>query len=178
MKTQTIIIAEGPDRVGKTEISKELSKRLSIPYFKNGEDVTAFLKNDSNYFRNTAKYAEPFFLNYLKQTESSVILDRGYVSEVVYSSLFNRETCSDELKIIDEMYASLGTYILFCHRKSYTGIQDDVDPERLNEKMLVRLDAEYRKFMNFTKCKVINLYVDDYDLSNQMLRIYKQMNII
>ncbi len=54
----TVVLFDGSDKVGKTEMAKELSKRLLIPYFKNESEWKAF-SNDQNYFVNALKYGDP-----------------------------------------------------------------------------------------------------------------------
>ena len=60
---QRIIIFEGPDGCGKTNIAAELSRRLNIPVFKNDQEWSHFGTQDAaEYFRLTAKYSYPFAL--------------------------------------------------------------------------------------------------------------------
>ena len=164
---QRIFILDGPDQCGKSEISQHLAKTLKIPYFKNSIDKKAFANDDENYFQNCMRYAEPFWLSYLEQSKTSVVMDRGYLSEAVYSKVFSRETDHDLIMKLDEMYSKLNTYIVFCFRSSYTGWYDDFDPKRIDSKTLWKLDSEYRLFLNTTKCRVINLCVDSHNLNEQ-----------
>jgi len=166
-QNQRVILVEGADRTGKTEISQELSRQMEIPYFKNSNDVKAFLKDDDSYFQNVVMYAEPFFTSYLEQSKASVIMDRGYVSELVYSQVFNRPTDLDMLTLIDTFYADIGAFIVHCYRSDYKGIEDDVDPERLNSGTLSYIDDTYRECLNQSACRVIRICVDDHDLERQ-----------
>ena len=68
------IILDGPDKNGKTEIAKELSHVTNAPYFKNSNEFGAFLNMDSEYFVNTVIYAEPFFLDFINQSNGSFIM--------------------------------------------------------------------------------------------------------
>ena len=58
---QNIIIFEGPDGCGKTNIATALSGHLNIPYFKN-ESEWEFFENDPSYFVNALTYGDPYFL--------------------------------------------------------------------------------------------------------------------
>lgn len=165
--SQKIIILEGPDQCGKTEIGNKLSELLKIPYFKNDNERQGF-KDDKDYFINMLKYSDPFFLSYLRQSKSNVILDRSFPSEYVYSKAFNRETDIESLKWVDEQYANLNALIIICYRTKYT-LDDDLCPKRLNAKKLEEIDALYKEFANtFTKCKVMFLNVDDENLSREI----------
>jgi len=166
-KKQNIILFEGADMVGKTEIAKELAKKLDIPYFKNTGEWKSFL-DPKDYFVNTLRYAEPYFLSYLKQTEASVILDRSYPSEWVYSKAFGRETDDNALAAIDQKFHDLGAKIIICHRSTYKGIKDDRFPDKLGSEKLEEIDRLYDKFSAWTRCSVIRLLVDDEDLEREI----------
>ena len=84
--SQQIIIFEGPDGCGKTNISTALSEKIRVPYFKNKDEWKFFVDNPS-YFVNALTYGDPYFLSYLEQTGASVIVDRWYPSEWVYSQV-------------------------------------------------------------------------------------------
>lgn len=164
---QTIIILEGPDRVGKSHIVKELSKQLGIPAFKAKNEHHAFLR-DKKQFMNHLLYADPRMIDFLGQTGHSVIFDRAYPSEYAYSRMFKRETDMNMLARVDESFANLNTWLIVCHRSSYVGIKDDLDPN-MDEKVLTGIDAEYQSFMKWTTCKnKMMLNVDDEDLKREI----------
>lgn len=162
---------EGPDRCGKSNIAKELSSRFSIPYFKNRNEFKSFVGFDSEYFVNTLRYAEPFFLDFVEQSNSSFVIDRSYPSEWCYSKLFNRR--SDELMIwnIDAEYARLGTKIVIPHRTSYVGLKDDESCGLINDEKMTILDALYKEFAKHTCCQTLMLNVDDEDLDREVKEI-------
>lgn len=163
---QTIIIFEGADRCGKTQIAHELSARLSIPYFKASNERDVYL-NKKDYFIKHLQYADPRVVDVLKQTGQSLIMDRAYPSEWVYSKVMNRETDDRMLEKVDESFAELNAWIVVCHRSSYQGIVDDID-SNINEDVLKNLDNEYKNFLKFTKCKKMMLNVDDENLDREV----------
>ena len=165
---QRIIIFEGPDGCGKTNISQALGKVLGVPYFKNTNEWEYF-EADPSYFVNALSYGDPYFLSYLEQTGASVILDRSYPSEWVYSKVFNRETNRDALEYIDSKYAELGTKIIIPFRTDYSGVIDQfssVTPEKLSQ-----IDEEYRNFAKWTKCETLFVNVDDENLDRELFEI-------
>ena len=163
---------------GKSQIAKELSERLDVPYFKASSEHDSFLssrvsKNDK--FVNQLRYADPRVYDVLKQTGYSLIFDRGFPCEAVYSSVFGRETDSEVLKHMDEQWASLGAVIVFCNRSSYEGIVDDIDSS-IQEKTLRHIHDTYVCYLQTTKCKVLELNVDDEDLDREVNEIINYIN--
>lgn len=157
----------GPiDRCGKTSISTELSKRLGIPRFKNDRE-SMFFENDPDYFVHALKYGDPYFVSYLKQSGASVILDRSFPSEWVYSRAFNRHTSHDMLRMVDTMYANVGAKIVIPYRSSYIGIHDN-QFKSIDTEMLTKIDGLYHDFSKWTSCKTLRLCVDDEDIDAQI----------
>jgi deoxyadenosine/deoxycytidine kinase len=89
--SQQVIIFEGVDRCGKTNIAKALSNRIDVPYFKNQDEHKYFLSKPG-YFADAARYVDTYFASYLEASRASVILDRAWPSEWVYSQVLNRPT--------------------------------------------------------------------------------------
>jgi len=151
-----IIFAEGPDGVGKTEISKRLSKELNIPYFKVNTEK-------SNWKNNSFDKSLPFDIllpQFVKQTSTSFISDRGYISEWVYSSVFNRNSDGPALEKIDREWADQGAIALVLFRNSYDCVVDELVTSSENFRELHEM---YHLFIERTKCHVITMHVDDYD---------------
>lgn len=167
MKQQQLLILEGPDMVGKTEISKEVSKRWNVPRFKASNEHQSFLHEEGS-FLNHLRYADPRVVDMLKQTGHSVIFDRAYPSEWVYSRVLGRKTDDKMLQFVDESFAALGTFIVICRRSTYEGIVDDVDPQRLNTETIKKIDRTYLEFSRWTRCKTFMLNVDDQDLDREV----------
>ena len=164
-----VIIFDGPDGCGKTNISSALSSLLKIPVFKNEFEWDHFeVKTKNDYFIKAIKYQHPYLLSYIKQTGSSVIFDRAHPSEFVYPKVFNRDTDERSLQICDDMSASLGAKIIIPYRSSYEGVEDEygVTPEHLLE-----IDRGYKEFAKWTKCDTFFLNVDDEDLDRELKEI-------
>lgn len=164
-----VIMFDGPDRVGKTHMAIELSRRLDVPRFKNKQEHASFL-DQKDYFENAMVYTDPYFASYLKQTGASVIMDRGYPSEYCYSKAFNRKTNDRMLCVVDELFADIGTKIIIPYRTSYAGLSDDKFSV-INSDMLMKLDKLYEQFAVWTKCSVLRVCVDDEDIEREMNEI-------
>ena len=165
---QRIIIFDGPDMCGKTEMAHEISKMTDVPYFKNKNEWT-FFENDTSYFKNALTYGDPYFASYLEQTGASVIMDRWYPSEWVYSQVFNRPTNLDALTQVDELAASLGAVVIIPYRTSYDGLVDQF--ESVTPTKMAEIEMFYRAFAAWTKCEVLWLNVDDEDLERETSQI-------
>lgn len=170
MKDQIVVVLDSCDGCGKTEMGKALSKMLGIPYFKNEGEWDNFEK-DNAYFKNVLHYADPYFLSYLGQSKASVILDRAFPSEWVYSKVFGRETDETQLKKSDEAYRALGTKIIIPFRTSYDKVVDEF--KSINEDSLKKIHDGYMEFAKWTKCDVMTMNVDDEDLTRELFEIFK-----
>ena len=175
---QRIVMMVGADMSGKTQIALELSRRTGIPYFKASDEHDAYLSSKVSKreaFLYTLRYADPRLFDVLKQAGYSLIFDRAYPCERVYSKVMGRETDVSMLDHMDEMWASLGTVIVVCYRSSYEGIVDDLD-SKINAAVLQRLTDEYFEFAKITKCKVMFLNVDDEDLDREVNEVMEFIN--
>ena len=173
MRGQQVIIFEGPDKVGKTEQAKELSRRLGIPYFKNADEHRYFLK-DPGYFIHAVRYVDTYFTSFLEDTGTSIVLDRAWPSEWVYSRVFNRDTDMKVLEELDKRHSALGTTIVIPLRTSYVGIKDEYDSISKN---LQLIHDTYVEFAKWTRCRVIMINVDDENLEREMNDIMGLMNV-
>ena len=165
MNKQHVIIFDGPDRCGKSEMSKKLSLTLGIPYFKNESEWNAF-SNDKEYFSNAMKYGDDFFYRFLRDTGVSCVLDRSYPSEWVYSKVYNRKTHEDSLEWVDQLASSIGVKIIIPYRSSYEGLRDDMHD--IDDKHLQKIHEKYVEFLGWTKCSVLHLCVDDENLDREI----------
>lgn len=166
MRKQQVIIFDGPDGCGKTNIAEALSRALGIPVFKNQFEWDNFdLNSSNNYFISAIKYQHPYVLSFIKQTGTSVIFDRAHPSEFAYSRVFGRETCEKSIKLCDVMSSGLNAKIIIPYRTSYENVQDEYG---VTAEHLRILEHEYREFANITACDVYFLNVDDEDLDREL----------
>jgi DNA helicase TIP49 (TBP-interacting protein) len=54
MLNEQVVIFEGPDMTGKTNIAIELSRKLKLGYFKNSNELSSFNK-EPDYFKNVLR---------------------------------------------------------------------------------------------------------------------------
>ena len=174
MEKQRIVIVVGPDMTGKTQIAKELARRLQIPYFKASSEHHAFL-NEPDKFIKDIRYADPRLVDFIAQTKASVVMDRGFPCESVYARALGRDTDEKAIERVDRAYHELGANVVFCFRKNgFNGIVDDIDPERLTSEKLEQIQEFYKIYANlFITCRFMFLYVDDEDLDREVTDIMK-----
>lgn len=164
-----VIIFCGPDRCGKTTILSQLSKLTNIKVYKSSSEHANFL-NAQNKFLYESRYADPARFDLIKQLDINVIFDRSYPCEYAYANYYKREYDLLMLKHLDELYSAIDAKIIFCTRKSFYGISDNLD-KKLNENALTQISKYYEEFLEQSKCKILKLYVDDEDLDREISEI-------
>ena len=170
----------GPDRTGKSNIAAGLAKKLKeagvdVPVFKNSGEWVTDLKSE-DYFLNLLRFGGPFLMDFIRQTDVSVILDRFYPCEYAYSKAFNRTTDEKTIWWLDSEFACAGGKIIFCMREDYSECKDDVYPDDLTEKKLIEIDNYYKEFQKATTCESMVLYTDDQNLEKQVGQILDFIN--
>lgn len=164
MSKRRIVIYDGPDNCGKTNMAQELSRRINVPYFKNKDEHKYFL-SDPAYFLHAARYVDTYFTSYLEVTDVSIILDRAWPSEWVYSQALGRPTDLSILRELDERHSALGTRIIIPYRKDYSKCVDDYEVVNKN---IQKISDLYHEFFKWTKCETLMLQVDHEDLELEM----------
>lgn len=153
---QKIIVLEGPDGCGKTNIGHGLTTELKIPYFKVNSEADNWRKGR---FKEALEFDQTYILQFLQQTGYDVIIDRAWPSEWVYSQVYRRETNMTLLEKIDREHSKLGTTIVMPVRRDYSKNRHD---DLVDNGMLPALHDKYMEFMEWTHCSVVSLFVDDY----------------
>lgn len=157
--SQKIVIWDGPDMCGKTNIAKAYSEKSGITLYKDVGEWSSGLHTDN--FVNMIRYSDMRTLDLVKKLKFDIMFDRAYPSEWVYSQIFNRKTDGFALHVLDEEYAKLGAKIILCRRSNYDKIKDDRYKEIDSDKLKL-IDDLYYKFCRWTVCDVMTLWVDDY----------------
>ena len=116
---QQLIIFEGPDMCGKTEIAQAVSERLGIPVYKSGREHDLFHDKDAQYL--TLKYGNYEMIKILETTESNIMFDRFFPSEWVYSQVYDRTRDLDLVLEYDEYWAKLGGKIVWLDKPNMDG---------------------------------------------------------
>lgn len=161
MNPQRIVIFDSPDGTGKTEMAKELTNYSFIvnnaPYFRMGSQHRNFVEGR---FKTALEFDQTYIAEFLRQTGHSVVIDRAYPSEWVYSKAFDRETNEEVLNAVDEQFAQMGAVIVIPLRRDYSKNRED---EVVKKEMLQDIADLYEDFIDWTSCRTISIYVDDFE---------------
>jgi len=164
---QKILFFEGVDKTGKSSIAKRLSEIISTPYFKNTTEKLFFTDKTITKYR----WLDQLYLyEFLKQTGYSVIIDRGFISDLVYTRIFrkkNKETI-EKLIIVDKLFASIGAKIIYCYKTKNTLVDDVIDIDKYSS-----LSNEYDRFLKLSFCEILKLDTTDEKINEQIKRIVK-----
>lgn len=169
-REQRIVIFIGADMTGKTQIAQALSARTGIPYWKFEGEWSAF-KDDPERFSRTVRYGDEYLTSFLRASGASVVKDRGYPCEWVYSRAMDRARDDEAVWHTDARYAALGADLVLCTRSSYAGVRDDMFPTELGPERLAQIDGLYKEFAEMTRCRLVRLIVDDEDLDRQLTEL-------
>lgn len=161
---QRLIIMEGPDGCGKTNIGKALSRYYNIPYFKISTEADNWRNNK---FKEALEFDQTWASQFFEQTGISAICDRMYPSEWTYSKVYSRQTNPDVLEHVDEKFARCNCIIIICRRRDYSVVSDDLVK---GIDTLELIDYQYGAFIEWTRCSKIEIYVDDFESRSDQLR--------
>lgn len=162
--SQQLIIFEGPDMCGKTEISHAVAERLGVPVYKSGREHDLFHDKDAQYL--TLKYGNYEMIKLLETTSANVIFDRFFPSEWVYSQVYDRTRDLDLVMEFDKYWASLGGKIVWLDKPEMDGEDELIENDRYNQ-----IREKYQQYMSMTSCEVYHLDTSDHDLENQVNKI-------
>ena len=151
-KQPLVLILEGVDRAGKTTIGYELSRLLKIPIYKGSSPHNLSLP-----FYMETEISQTIFHDFLYKTKYSIILDRAYPSEYVYSTVYKRKTNRKMLHKLDIKFRDLNTVLIYVHA-DYNVLKSRFTTERKVRTSKIRSIAnEYDKFLESTKLRVIRV---------------------
>ena len=163
-----IVIFEGVDNCGKTEIAHALQKECPwYQYFKVKQERLHVEKVDPAILKEAHILQMNFFYELARQTDVNILMDRFYPSEFVYGSLFRK---IDEEKIweYDNLFASLGTKIIILRKQD-----DKLEDELWSKEQLIAIKKKYEEFAEKTVCETLVLDTDSEDLAWELEQIGK-----
>lgn len=150
-------IFDGPDGSGKTTLAKRISKELNLPYHKNPYEHSEW-KHPERY-KLMLRYTDLYFLTYLKNSGSDVVLDRCWTTEWVYSQVFNRGFDESFLKELDELTLQVpDSVVIITTRTSQPKESDELEGVDENWK---KIRDKYFDLASWTKNKVIYINTEN-----------------
>lgn len=165
---QTIIIFEGHDMTGKSNIAKQLSAKLNIPVFK-------FTKQHDGIpdFLNMLHFTAQCQTQICQQTNYSFIFDRFVGSEYAYAKFNNRPTDENKIFNLDSRLGKLNTIIIYCYKDEDKYIDDDLG--RYTTDDYNKIKTYYNQFLFKSKCKWIGLNTSQQNIKEQLQFILFQL---
>ena len=165
MKQQTIIIFEGIDMCGKSTIAKALSLKLEIPIFKMN------LPKHFWDFLIHQRYATEAITQMFEQTGQSAILDRSFLSDYMYSCLFNRPYDKATHVLTDERFAKMNALVVYCYKDEESFQEDTEDADFITMNDYKKMMIHYDLVLDETNCRHIRLNTSDENLEEQLKTI-------
>lgn len=146
---------------GKTNIAEAVSSVTHVPVYKSGREHDLFHDPLANY--HTLKYANYELIRMLDITGASVMFDRFFPSEWVYSQVFGRASDLSLVLEYDKYWSSLGGKIVFFDKPEMDGEDELIPSNRYNE-----IRSLYQEYMKLTSCDFMYLDTSDKNLGNQV----------
>ncbi len=159
-----IIVFEGHDMVGKTNIAKAVGERLGTMVYKSSREKGKWWDPTIDLLYGMDAYID--MIRYFKQ---DIIFDRFHGSEYAYSQVFKRFTSKEKLRDIDTKLADTGCIIVYCWKTPPHYEPDDTGLIDMSQYDNIK-DA-YDEFLEFTNCDVVKICTDDKDLEKQVEEI-------
>lgn len=162
---QQVIIFEGPDSSGKSQIGRELSKRINVPYFKNNRESKRILSNLNS---ECAVYCGIYMADYLSSTGQNVIIDRFHISEYVYATVYNRETNFNDINTISRILTGIRAKVIYCYKENL----DNYNDNHIEKEKIPKIKSIYDEyFLKNCRLQTLKLKTDDQDLGKQVRKI-------
>jgi len=146
-----LVIVEGPDKVGKTTLCKNLSKSLCAPVIKGKRP-----EEKGKYGEGHAAGYHSAVLEIHRKTKMSMVLDRFHLSEYVYSKLKGRPFDKISWNKVDRELATFDDVILVYLSSTVANITSRVkDDEYISESEVRKLVDLYDEVIKTTAIRNI-----------------------
>jgi thymidylate kinase len=95
-----LIILEGVSRTGKSSIAKSLSEKFGFRCISIKHKNPEYIKNLPDFYQGMQVYANEIFRAFPDET---FILDRSFISELVYAKAFERDSYITEDRVVADL---------------------------------------------------------------------------
>ena len=149
----SLIIVEGADGTGKTTFIEMLKKAGAIVF--HGKRVRKNPTEDTPELRlrieGRTKLLQEFLIETKLCQDTMVVVDRDYVSEMVYAHVFKRKINHKFYENVDKKYSKMGAVIVYLD-----STDEELKKRRPDDyQNLSKVRESYEKFMGWTACKVL-----------------------
>jgi thymidylate kinase len=114
LKMAKIIILEGLSRTGKSSIAENLQSKFGFRSISIKNKMPEFIQNYQEFYHGIQVLANEMFKAFPEET---FILDRSFISELVYSEFFERETLINKDDSINNLLSN--NFVLINFSNSY-----------------------------------------------------------
>lgn len=172
---QKVIIIEGHDRSGKTTVADLVAKHFNTEVFMtNSRECFADLKSDSS---NLAKfnYFLALYISKLNDSQSinkPIIIYRSFLSEMVYSDLFNRQTDTFYNVMTDAIFHELEAKVFLLKNTKTDKYNDDMTSDEDIKKSIELFDY----YRDAIQCDIIEIETHGHDAIEYASKIINHIN--
>lgn len=152
---QVILILEGLDKTGKSFLARALNKSLNVPIYKGTSAPKTKEELRTLDRREIVRVDLNTLHEFLKQTQHSVIIDRLFLSELVYSKVYHRPVDEAFLWDVDKQFAELGTIVIYCMTTPEHLKKRFVEEKIVNINNTATIMSHYAYALTKTQCAVI-----------------------
>jgi thymidylate kinase len=162
----SIIIFEGTDHCGKTNIATEFCKRNpDYQYFKVKQEQSFIEKVDPAILKQSHLMELNFFFELARQVRFNVAMDRFYPSEFVYGALF-RDIDEEKILEFDKLFSELDVVIVLLQKED-----DKLEDVLWTNEQLIEIKKRYTHFFEKSACRTMLLDTDSEDLDWEISEI-------
>lgn len=149
MKYPMHLLIEGVDGVGKSTVCELLSKRLAMPITRMPEAHFFFNASNKRAIEDAACFYNMTLLNF---APLSFIMDRGYVTSLVYSAVYRRDNDLSYTTLIEE---ALQPYVFVLINSDLKALEGRKVDEVIHVSDISRIQAEYLRLATFRGYQVV-----------------------
>lgn len=158
-----LIILEGVSRTGKSSISKKLSSQFRYRNISISNKNPDYIENFPDFYHGMHMISLEFFKAFPNET---FILDRSFLSELVYSSVFNRNTHVKKDFICDLLHDN--NFILVNLTTSHDEYLNRLPKDR---KIYTLEEFEEQRIMFFEFFEIYRKYYDNKNWQDRFMEI-------
>ena len=122
-----LIILEGLSRTGKSSISKILSEKYKALNISHKDKMPEYVKNLPDFYHGMHLTISAIVKQFPNET---FILDRSFISELVYSKFFKRETYETQGNLIEDLLYN-NNFIVAYFSGTYANYKDRNPKDRI-----------------------------------------------
>jgi len=121
-----LIILEGLSRTGKSSITKKLSEKYEFNNISLKEKMPQCVESLPDFYHGIHVISNEFFKSF---KDSTFILDRSFISELVYSRFFNRKTHVRDDTIVGDLLLD-NNFVIFNLQTIHKNYMDRTPKDR------------------------------------------------